>query len=105
MSRIQKCVVFAMLAWGTPLLAQLRISEFLANNVSGLRDETNEHEDWVELENTSAAPVILSGWYLTDDATRLRKWPLPGWTLAAGKRLVVFARARPSSRPGGVRTG
>ncbi len=83
-----------MLAWGTPLLAQLRISEFLANNVSGLRDEVNEHEDWIEVENTSAAPVILTGWYLTDDATRLRKWPFPGWTLGAGKRLVVFASGR-----------
>ena len=74
--------------------AQVAISEFLASNVSGLRDEVNEHEDWIEIENTSGASVALSGWYLTDDATRLRKWPFPAWTIGAGKRIVVFASNR-----------
>ena len=74
--------------------AQLLISEFLANNVSGLRDDINSHEDWIEIENASASTVSLSGWYLTDDPARLRKWPFPAWTLDSGKRLVVFASNR-----------
>jgi|GEM_PF-1194731 len=73
---------------------QLVISEFLASNESGLRDEINEKQDWIEIENTSGATVSLSGWHLTDDHARLRKWPFPAWTLGAGKRLVVFASDR-----------
>ena len=82
--------------------AQLQISEFLANNVSGLRDEVNEKEDWIEIENTSASTVTLSGWYLTDDSTRLRKWAFPAWTIGAGRRIVVFASNRDRRPPQAV---
>lgn len=96
--RYPKILLTAMLA-AAPFLqhsasAQLQISEFLANNVTGLRDELYEHEDWLEIENNSASTVSLGGWYLTDDNTRLRKWPFPAWTIGAGKRIVVFASNR-----------
>lgn len=90
---LQTATLCLLAAAGTAS-AQLRISEFLANNVSGLRDEINEHEDWIEIENPTAATVSLSGWYLTDDSSRLRKWPFPAWTIGAGKRIVVFASNR-----------
>ena len=88
------CILLAVLASRASLRAQLQISEFLANSVAGLRDEVNEHADWLEIENTTGGVVSLSGWYVTDDAERLRKWPFPGWSLAGGKRLVVFASNR-----------
>ncbi len=74
--------------------AQLAITEFLSSNYAGLTDELLNEEDWVEIQNTSSSTVNLSGWYLTDDASNLRKWPFPAWTLNAGNRLVVFASAR-----------
>lgn len=74
--------------------AQVVISEFLAGNVAGIRDEVNEREDWIEIENTSGATVTLSGWYLTDDAARLRKWAFPAWTLGSGRRMIIFASDR-----------
>lgn len=86
--------ITATLLFGGGASSQVRISEFLANNVSGLRDEVNEHEDWIEIENPTASTVSLTGWYLTDDVTRLRKWPFPTWTIGAGKRIVVFASNR-----------
>jgi hypothetical protein len=101
MNRRLLCVV-AALSCALPARAQLVISEFLASNVSGLRDELFEKEDWLEIENQSAATVSLSGWYLTDDSTRLRKWPLPSWTLAAGRRIVVFASDRDRRPPQAV---
>jgi hypothetical protein len=97
-----KALLSAALLLAGPVAAQITISEFLANNVSGLRDETNEKEDWIEIENTSAGTVTLSGWYLTDDTTRLRKWPFPGWTIGAGKRIVVFASNRDRRPPQAV---
>ena len=74
--------------------AQLSITEFLASNSNGLQDEIGNEEDWLEIQNTSTGTVNLSGWYLTDEAANLRKWPMPAWTLNAGNRLVVFASNR-----------
>ena len=83
-----------LIAFVTPSFAQLAITEFMASNSNGLQDELGNEEDWLEIQNTSAGAVNLSGWYLTDEATNLRKWPMPSWTLAAGNRVVVFASNR-----------
>ena len=99
--RLGGFLVTAILAIA-PASAQLVISEFLANNAGGLRDEINEHEDWIEITNPTNATVALGDWYLTDDAGSLRKWPLPAWTLGAGKRLVVFASDRDRRPPQAV---
>ena len=72
-----------------PLKAQLVLTEFLASNNSGLRDELDNAEDWVEIHNPGSSSVSLSGWYLTDDPAVLNKWAFPAWTLGAGNRLVV----------------
>ena len=45
--------------------------------------------DWVELKNISAAPVSLSGWYLSDDDDFYRKAPLPAVTLEPGELTVL----------------
>ena len=95
-------VLLTLLASTSGIQAQLQITEFLANSVSGQRDEVNEHEDWIEIENNSEAIVSLSGWHLTDDPERLRKWPFPAWSLASGKRLVVFASNRDRRPPQAV---
>jgi len=67
------------------------ISEFLAVNGHTLADQDGEYSDWVELHNTSAAPVDLGGWYLTDDAATPTKWMFPSTTVAPDGYLVVFA--------------
>jgi len=69
----------------------VRISEFLAVNNAGLRDEDGELADWIEIHNPTASAVDLAGWYLTDEADRLTKWVFPSTNLAAGGYLVVFA--------------
>ena len=77
--------------------AQLSITEFVASNSNGLQDELGNEEDWLEIQNTSGGTVNLTGWYLSDEALNLRKWPMPAWTLAAGNRMVVFASNRNKS--------
>ena len=67
------------------------ITEFLADNSSGLQDEDGDHSDWIEIHNPGADPVELSGWHLTDDFTNLTKWTFPSHILAEGDYLVVFA--------------
>ena len=73
---------------------QLLISEFMAENQNTLLDEDNEPSDWIEIWNSTNAPVDLSGYFLTDDAAVLNKWPFPAKTLAPNEYLVVFASSK-----------
>ena len=70
---------------------QVLISEFMASNTKTLKDEDGDFSDWIELFNTSNAPVDLKGWSLTDDPLNLGKWKFPQATLGPGEHLVVFA--------------
>ena len=52
-------------AW---LRADPVISEFLAANSNVRADSDGQFSDWIELYNPDAGPVVLAGWFLTDDA-------------------------------------
>jgi len=39
------------------------ISEFMANNQNGLKDEKGQHSGWIEIYNTGAVPLDLAGWF------------------------------------------
>ena len=82
-----------------PLLAsaQVRISEFLASNTRSHPDivDFGDYPDWIELENTTAAPVSLAGWYLSDDPAKPLRWAFPASsTIPAHGFLVVWADGR-----------
>ncbi len=67
------------------------INEFLADNDTGATDEAGENDDWVEILNTTAATVDISGWYLSDDLQLPTQWAFPtGTTLAPGQAIVVW---------------
>ena len=69
----------------------LVISEFMASNQSGLRDEDGDDEDWIEIYNPGNSSVNLAGWHLTDDRNDLTKWTFPELALEPSQSLVVFA--------------
>ena len=71
--------------------ADLEISEFMASNSTILTDEDGDSPDWIEIRNTTAAPVDVGGWHLTDSASSPTKWTFPARTIPAGDHLVVFA--------------
>ena len=85
-------LVFCFLL-GTPVAKSqmLVISEFMASNQSGLRDEDGDDEDWIEIYNPSNSSVDLAGWHLTDDRNDLAKWAFPESVLGPSQSLVVFA--------------
>lgn len=82
----------------TPQDSPLRLSE-LAPTGTELRDEDGEAADWVELHNTGAQALSLSGYTLSDDPRRPGRWRLPAVTLAPDERRIVFAsgKDRPAS--------
>ncbi|MBN2477406.1 MAG: lamin tail domain-containing protein [Pirellulales bacterium] len=81
--------------------SSLVISEFMADNETVLADWEGDYEDWLEIYNPTADPVDLTGWYLTDDQTDPKQWPLPEMTIAAGEYRVIFASGKDLTDPAG----
>jgi gliding motility-associated-like protein len=78
-----------------PASAQVVINEVSASNMNTITDSYGEYEDWVELYNTTAATVDLSGWYLSNKVNNPLKWPFPaGASIAANGHLLVFCSKR-----------
>jgi CotH kinase protein/Lamin Tail Domain len=73
-----------------PALPELFINEFLADNFSGLQDETGAREDWVEIHNGSSRALDLEGYHLSDDLNDPLKWAFPDTTIAPGGFLIVW---------------
>jgi hypothetical protein len=70
---------------------QATISEFVAANNNGLRDEDGHTSDWIEIHNPTDETIDLAGWHLTDDDTQLDKWTFPTVEITPDDFLVVFA--------------
>jgi hypothetical protein len=81
---------------------QLRISEFMAVNQTGLDDEDRDEADWIEIHNAGREAASLAGWYLTDRPDDLTKWQFPPLTLAPNGYLVVFASGKDRRDPAGT---
>jgi len=48
-----------------------------------------DSNDWIELLNSGASTVSLAGWYLSDQASDLKKWAIPGAaTIGPGSRIT-----------------
>jgi hypothetical protein len=65
-------------------LTNLVISEVLAHSDAPL-------EDLVEIQNLSASPVDVGGWWLSDQKANLRKFRIPTNTVIAAGGFAVFA--------------
>ena len=81
------------------LPAHVAINEILAANRSGLTDEDDSAEGWVEILNRGAERVSLLGWSLTDDREEPAKWVFPNVVLAPGEYLVVFVSGKDRRDP------
>ena len=86
-------LVLLLIACGT-CHGGIIVSEFLADNVTGLKDEDDSRQDWIELYNTGAETVSLSGWWLSDDATNKAKWMFPNVSIAPGGTVFVWASGK-----------
>ncbi len=72
------------------------ISEVLASNDVVPVGAAGELVDYVELYNTSAQTVDLSGYGLSDSLKRPRRWQFPqGATIAPGEYKIIFLDAQP----------
>src|SRR5581483_4609525 len=77
-----------------PAIGQVRITEFMASNASTLADEDGDDSDWIEIQNTSAAPVSLLNWSLTDKAGNPTEWLFPATNLPPNSFMIIFASGK-----------
>ena len=78
-----------LLAFTTPV-----ISEFVATNTNGLKDEDGDKEDWIEVHNPTSSTKSLNGYFLTDDPANKKKWAIPNISLPAKGYTVFFASGK-----------
>ncbi|MCU0789282.1 MAG: CotH kinase family protein, partial [Verrucomicrobia bacterium] len=52
--------------------------------------DTDNPGDWIELHNTTASPINIGGWFLSDSRGDLRKYAVPGGTVISANGYVVF---------------
>lgn len=74
-----------------PNAGDILINELMADNGSTAYDSNGENDDWIELYNTTANGIDLTGLYLSDDETDLEKWLVPtGTSINAHDVLVIW---------------
>jgi len=69
----------------------------MAVNGKTITNAIGKTGDWIEIHNTSAGIIDLSGLYLTDDALELNKWQFPSTNITANGYLLVWADNQSSS--------
>ncbi len=76
------------------LLADLTITEFVADNDGSTLDEDGDASDWIEISNPGETTVSTTGLFLTDNQTQPTKWELPDIAIPPGGYLTIFASGK-----------
>lgn len=82
-------------------LPLIELSELVASNQEGLRDEAGRTEDWAEVRNCGGAPLSLDGLFLGEHFPATEDWFVfpAGLTLGAGEAVVIFCDGDPGDGP------
>lgn len=85
--------------------SQVIINEYSTSNLSNYLDNYEKTEDWIELHNTSASSVDISGYYLSDKQSDPTKWQIPdGTSISANGYLVFWCSGRDEATGGNYHT-
>ena len=78
----------------------VRINEVMVQNDSSYADDYGMHHAWIELFNSTFAPVDISSMYLTDDPANPKKYPIPrmdvNTEMPARQHVVFWADNEPN---------
>lgn len=98
-------LLFWCLSCSLSMQAQVVINEFSAANFSFLTDNYGDYEDVIELYNTTATAIDLTGWYMSDRTDEPTKWQFPsGTSIAANGFLRVWASGKDELSGGNLHT-
>lgn len=76
------CILIVIITWSCKKTIEtdavnIVINEILPVNNTTIGDQNGEFDDWIELYNLSSSSINISGYYLSDSKTNLRKWQIP----------------------------
>ena len=75
--------------------SQLVINEYSAANYDSYQDNYGEYEDWVEIYNSTANPIDVNGYFITDKVSNLTKWQVPSsFIIPANDVGIIFCSGR-----------
>ncbi|HEY3370300.1 MAG TPA: lamin tail domain-containing protein [Prolixibacteraceae bacterium] len=75
----------------TDINKSIVINEVMPKNTGFGSDQDNEFDDWIEIYNLADQDIDVSGYYLTDNKSKLTQWQFPeGTTLAKNGYLIVW---------------
>lgn len=78
----------------------LRINEVMVQNDSNFIDDYGKYEAWVELFNSTYAPLEISSVFITNDPTQPKKYPVPlgdvKTEIPARQHVIFWADGKPS---------
>ncbi|MGI9304858.1 MAG: lamin tail domain-containing protein, partial [Gammaproteobacteria bacterium] len=66
------------------------INEFMAANSQTIYDPQGDYDDWIELRNTTADAIDLSGYYLTDSPREPKQWRIPDGTIMPARGYLII---------------
>lgn len=67
------------------------INEVMSSNSETILDEFGNASDWIELYNNSTKEINLKNFFLSDDASDLKKWQFSDISIDANSYLLIFA--------------
>lgn len=79
----------------------IKINEYITDSKYTITDSDGERYCWVEIINTGASPVDLTGYGLSNDADDPKKWSFPEMTLQPGEIRLVFLSGKDKTDPNG----
>ncbi len=88
--RLNIAIAILFLLIGGTLNAQLSINEWMPDNVQAIPDEFGEYDDWIELYNSSDAPIDLQGYYLSDDDSNPLKFQISDSYIIPADGFILF---------------
>lgn len=91
-------LLFIFLA-NTAVSQGIVINEILTSNSNVNQDEDGSYQDWVELYNSGASTVNLTGYGLSDDTTLPYKWTFPNISIASGQYLLIWCSDKNRTNP------
>ena len=94
----------ALLGLSTSAFAQsrsgLKLNEVMVVNETNAIDDFGNHHAWIELFNSTQAPLEISSVYITDDKNNPTKYPVPlgdvNTRIAKRQHVIFWADGRPS---------
>ncbi len=84
-------IIEATIPFPNVLKGEIVINELMSSNRSTVLDTSDmNYEDWVELYNNGNTDTDLSGFYLSDDFTKLDKWEFPKSSIIPSHGRIVL---------------